>query len=182
MNRKKSKVRITTKIGDHGYTKMFSGETVSKNSLRMEALGDLDELSSILGIALNHLRRKNTRSLIRRIQKDLLLVSAEVATSTKTKKRLRQMVDDQFLADLEERIIIISQKVNLKKEFILPGLGFASATLDYARAVARRCERKSVGLYQKKELNNPTMIVWLNRLSDYLFLLARVEEKKSKNK
>lgn len=165
---------ITTGIGDRGTTRLFSGERVAKDSPRTNAYGDLDELVSLLGLAHVHARR--TRAELRRLQRELFIVGTELATSWRHVRRLRQRIHQPMLDDLERRRRKAEAAIRMPKGFILPGGNAAGAHLDLARAVSRRLERRVVGLYRRRLVRNRILIVWLNRLSDYLWLLARREE------
>lgn len=170
------KIRITTKTGDKGTTRLFSGEKVPKASPRLDALGDIDELASILGIARCHARKPRTRQALLELQKDLFVIGAEIATTTSKLARLPRRVDEAFLKTLEGNLETLHETVPLHGGFVVPGADLSSAYLDYGRAVARRCERKIAALLTKKEILNPLVLVWMNRLSDYLYLTARSEE------
>ncbi|MBI5149735.1 MAG: cob(I)yrinic acid a,c-diamide adenosyltransferase [Candidatus Omnitrophica bacterium] len=168
---------ITTKTGDEGYSRLFSGEKVSKDSPRLEAYGDLDELVSTLAVARGQTRNTRLREEILILQKELFVVGSELATTSVKLAKLPRRVDDAFLAQMEKRCAFLNATVPIPKGFVIPGATLASAYLDQARCIARRCERKVVALYHKKEIKNPRVIVWFNRLSDCLYLLARREEK-----
>lgn len=170
------KIRITTKTGDKGTTRLFSGEKVPKASPRLDALGDIDELGSVLGIARCHARRQKTRQSLLELQRDLFVVGAEIATTTSKLARLPRRVDEAFLKTLEENLETLHETVSLHGGFVVPGANVSSAYLDYARAVTRRCERKIAAILETKVILNPLALVWMNRLSDYLYLLARSEE------
>lgn len=165
---------ITTKVGDRGNTYLFSGERVSKDSERTHAYGDLDELVSVLGVARAHARRAGRQ--IRELQRVLFVVGTELATSAKRVKRLQERIDAGALADFDQKREMLEKRITMPKGFIIPGGTLAGAHLDHARAIARRLERRVVGLSQHKQMHNPDLLVWLNRLSDYLWLLARFEE------
>lgn len=167
---------ITTRTGDKGTTHLFSGETVSKNSPQTNAYGDLDEVVSLLGIARSLTKNKEVIASLISLQRRLFIVGAELATSLEQVHLLRQRVDDAMLAALDQERDALEESLPPAKGFILPGGTPAAAHIDLARAVARRCERRAVGLMDQGLLANKTLIVWLNRLSDYLWLLARAEE------
>lgn len=167
---------ITTRVGDQGMTYLFSGERVSKDSPRTEAYGDLDELVSLLGVARCAARRAKVRTLLIELQRELFLAGSELATSGRGLRRLAQRIDARRLADLDRRREAVERSIRMPTGFILPGGSAAGAHLDHARAVSRRLERKVVGLQRRRRIDNPDLIVWLNRLSDYLWLLARYEE------
>ncbi len=170
------KPSITTKTGDKGQTTLFSGEKVSKHSPRLETYGDIDELVSLLSVARHHVQNKNVQDEILFIQRSLFIVSSELATTADKLKKLPKRVDEEMLDALEKKRIALEEQVELPRGFVIPGNTLGSAYLDYGRAVIRRCERKVVALLEGKIVENEILLVWLNRLSDYLYLLARLEE------
>jgi len=155
---------------------LFSGETVSKNGPQTNAYGDLDEVVSLLGIARSLTPRATTAKRLIGLQRELFVLGAELATTTGAKELLGRRVDDAMLAALEAEREALEAAITMPTGFVLPGGTPAAAHLDLARAVARRCERKTVGLVEAGLLDNPLVVIWLNRLSDYLWLLARAEE------
>lgn len=167
---------ITTRTGDHGTTRLFSGEVVPKDSPRTEAYGTVDELVSQLGVARVHCRRDENRALILQIQRELFIVGSEMATAPDHLQRLKRRIDRDMLDQLDRRREALEQRVPIPNDFIVPGGSLAGAHLDVARTVARRVERLAAGLTRKGMLDNPHLTVWLNRLSDFLYLLARDEE------
>jgi cob(I)alamin adenosyltransferase len=167
---------ITTKVGDRGTTFLFSGEEVPKNSSRTSAYGDLDELVSLLGIARAASQRPEIREQLIELQRDLFIVGTELATSAAQLPMLKERADAAFLQRLERKRDAAEDAVRMPAGFILPGGTVAAAHLDLARAVSRRLERRIVGLVQEREIENKTIVVWINRVSDYLWLLARIEE------
>ena len=171
-----NKFSITTKTGDQGLTRLFSGEKVLKNSSRLETYGDLDELVSLLSIARHSVTKKELKSDILFIQRQLFTIGSELATTETKLSKLKERVDVKFLEGLETKRIALEEKVEIPRDFIIPGNTLSSAYLDLARAVSRRCERKVVGLISEKSLTNETILIWFNRLSDYLYLMARYEE------
>ncbi len=169
---------ITTKKGDKGTTRLFSGEEVLKNSPRLDAYGDIDELSAVLGIARFHAQKEEVKEAILFIQRSLVAVAAELATTPEKIERLHRRVDEIMFKALEEKREALEKNIEIPPGFIVSGSTLSTAHLEHARTITRRCERKAVGLFQEKMISNETVIVWLNRLSDYLYLLARLEEDK----
>lgn len=167
---------ITTKIGDQGTTRLFSGEEVSKDSPRTDAYGDMDELVSVLGIARSVATRKDVRDRLEQIQRDLFIAGAELATSLEHAHLLEKRMDEAMVRDIDRKRKVVEGKIRMPRGFILPGATSAAAHIDHARTIARRCERKVVGLLEAGLIENRPMIIWFNRLSDYLWLLARLEE------
>lgn len=173
-----AKINITTKTGDKGTSRLFSGEEVSKDSLRLDAYGDLDELVSILSVARHQMSQEVLRADILTLQKEIFTVAAELATTKNKLQKLPHRVDQNFLNKLEKRREALAQTTDIPTDFVIPGATLSAAYLDLARAISRRCERKAVRLFEQNEIDNSLLIIWLNRLSDYLYLVARNEEKK----
>ncbi len=167
---------ITTRIGDKGTTSLFSGEMVPKYSLRTEAYGDIDELNSALGVARALCQREGVLERIHEIQKELFVVGAELATTKECLMLLGERVDASFLARMDQRRDALEAMITMPRGFIIPGGTLAAAHIDLARTIARRCERKAVRLRDEGLIDNEALLVWLNRLSDYLWLLGRFEE------
>ncbi len=170
---------ITTKKGDKGLTQLTCGQSVKKDDIRMDACGTLDELCSFLGLAKSLISNRNTKKLLELIQKDLFIIGAEIATQVKFINRLKNRIDNNYVKRLEDNINILERRLKLRERcFLLPGENFISAVLDVARTICRRAERRIVTLKNKKVLKNPRILIYLNRLSDLLYLLARAYEKK----
>lgn len=172
---------ITTKVGDKGTTFLFSGEEVPKDSPRTMAYGDLDELVSVLGVARCYVESDEIKQEILRIQRDLFTVGAELATALDHINLLKQRITEEELAQFEARRDALEARIKLPDGFIIPGGSgsVGAAHLDHARAIARRVERRAVRLQRAGLIDNRHMLIWLNRLSDYLWLLARLEEGES---
>lgn len=158
---------IYTKTGDKGTTSLADGSRVSKASARVMAYGDIDELISHLGV----LRSKVSGEIpLRRIQVHLMNVSAHLATE-KDCSRLKPL-DDGEVSFLEGEIDRMTAQLPPQKTFLLPSGPFESAECHVARTVCRRCERSVVAIGELRD-NDRQCQVYLNRLSDYLFVLAR---------
>ncbi len=167
---------ITTRTGDRGTTHLFSGETISKASPQTDAYGDLDEVVSLLGVARSMTTQADMAATLIGVQREMFIVGAELATSAEHLDLLPRRVDAAMLASLDAARDALEARLPAPKGFILPGGTPAAAHIDLARAVTRRCERKVVAMMEQGLLTNTTLVVWLNRLSDYLWLLARAEE------
>lgn len=166
--------KVVTKTGDKGDTALIGGERVSKGSLRVNAYGEVDELNSVLGLAVAHLNDAGCIDLLQRVQHKLFTVGADLASPDGVKV---PRVSEEHIEELEEMLDGLMDELPPLEEFILPGGGPGGATLHLARTVARRCERTVVLLNEQIEVNELT-IVYLNRLSDFLFVLARVANKR----
>ncbi len=174
----KIKSSITTKTGDKGQTRLFSCELVSKNSPRLEAYGDLDELACVLGVVRFHIRNQELNAEILAIQRFLSTVAAELATTPEKLDKLKKRVDQESLRNFETKLEDLESRTPILSGFIVSGDHLGSSYLDLARTVARRCERKVVALAEKGLVKNEYLLIWLNRLSDYLYLMARFIEDK----
>ncbi len=169
-----------SKKGDRGFTSLLGGQRIPKSGPRPEAYGTLDEASSALGIARAAATRLKTKEIILALQKDLLILGAELATVAEDMKKYSYQITTEHIARLEGLIEELQVEVKLKNEFILPGATMASAAIDLARAIVRRAERKAVRLFQEKIIDNVDVLRFLNRLADLLFTLARYEENQEK--
>jgi cob(I)alamin adenosyltransferase len=170
---------IVTKMGDKGKTDLFGGRQVSKDDLRIETLGDLDELCSFLGLAKSLVKNKSAKAIIENIQRDLFIIGSEVATEAKHIRKLKCRIGQVHILGLEKHIEQMERKMNqAQRDFCLPGKNTPAAIVDVARAIARRVERRIVTLGRRKDLRNASAAIYLNRLSDLLFVLARQLEKK----
>jgi cob(I)alamin adenosyltransferase len=173
-------MKIYTGTGDKGKTSLFSGERVSKADAQIDAYGDLDELNSILGALAAHLcAEKKLVGELQQIQSDLLQAGSWLATRPDSGAidSLREITADQ-VSFLEKAIDRYEKELPELNAFILPGGHVSAVWAHVARAVCRRCERKAVSLIDLPEIpraNEPyqRVLVYLNRLSDYLFVLAR---------
>ena len=161
---------ITTKTGDKGLTGLFTGDRVAKYSPIMEANGNIDELDSFLGEAKHHVPGEMAE-VLEKIQVQLYDLMAELASKGKYAK-----VGDEEVKWLEELIHKYEDEVQLRA-FVLPGSTPASAKLDVCRAVARRTERAVARLVLEYGFGHNALI-YLNRLSDLLFVMARAIEKR----
>jgi len=170
---------IVTKKGDKGKTFLYCGKKVDKDDVRVEVIGAIDEASSFLGLAKSASKDKMTKRVVDSIQKDLVWLCAEVATSAESSRKIRKKIDTKSICVLEREIDCLEGKCAIKlRSFCIPGNGAASSALDVARAVTRRAERRSVTLQKRGLVKNPNIVIYLNRLSDLLYLLARLNEEK----
>ena len=170
---------IVTKTGDNGMTSLYCGRRVSKDHVRVEICGAIDEVSSFLGLAKNITKDINTKKIINFIQKKLIILASEIAMTPGAKSKLKKRIDKQSVRVLEKEISCLENKYAVRvKSFCLPGENMASGTLDIARAITRRAERRCVTMLKKSMVRNSNIITYLNRLSDLLYLLARFNEKK----
>jgi cob(I)alamin adenosyltransferase len=173
-------MKIYTGTGDRGKTSLFSGERVSKADAQIDTYGDLDELNSILGGLAAHLAaEEKLETELERIQFILFHAGAWLATrpDSSATDSLQEITADQ-IQFLEKAIDRYEKELPQLNAFILPGGHISAAWAHVARTVCRRCERKAVSLIgqsKKPKVTEPyqRLLVFLNRLSDYLFMLAR---------
>lgn len=170
--------KIYTRTGDAGQTGLVDGSRVSKADARLAAIGDVDEANSAIGIALLHVRDEAHRAMLGRIQNELFDLGADLATPGEdfapTEMSLR-IVPDQ-IARLEREMDTMNEELEPLRSFILPGGGAGAAHLHLARTIVRRAERVAVAAAAQMPLN-PQALVYVNRLSDHLFVLARLVAK-----
>jgi cob(I)alamin adenosyltransferase len=163
--------RIYTRAGDTGETSLGDGSRVPKTDPRIEAYGTVDELNSLIGLALAVDMPDEFRPWLEEIQNDLFDLGADLSVpADDARERLR--IDQEQVGRLEERCDLVNARLEPLKSFVLPGGGEAAARLHVARAVCRRAERLTVGLAETAPVN-PAAVAYLNRLSDLLFILAR---------
>jgi len=165
-----------SKKGDQGFTSLMGGQRVPKSGPRPEAYGTLDEASSALGMGRASAKKPRTGEILLAIQKDLLLLGAELATEPEDTPKFKYQIGAQHVEAAERLIDELQREVILKQEFIYPGGTFAAAAIDLGRTIIRRAERKAVGMVHEKLISNPEVLRYLNRLADLLFVLARYEE------
>ncbi|NIP30771.1 MAG: cob(I)yrinic acid a,c-diamide adenosyltransferase [Candidatus Dadabacteria bacterium] len=169
--------KVYTKTGDKGETTLVGGEKISKASPRVDAYGDIDELNSVLGLVYFEIKDSEIKNLIKKIQNDLFIMGGDMATKTDSKYGVPR-INSKMYKSLEEHIDKFVNEVGELKEFILPGGSLGGSYLHLARVVCRRAERK-VALLMNSEKINEDVLIYLNRLSDFLFVLARVVNKRS---
>jgi cob(I)alamin adenosyltransferase len=167
-------VKIYTRTGDRGDTRLFDGARVRKHNPRVEAYGDVDELNSFIGAAASFLQDPELASMLAGVQKDLFSVGAQLADpGFKNRTGAKFQIASQRVEALELAIDRFETELPPLRQFILAGGGKCGALLHVARTVCRRAERRVVSLSEEVELN-PIVIEYLNRLSDFLFVMARV--------
>jgi len=174
--------RVTTRTGDGGETSLFGKERVRKTDPRIEALGDLDETQSVIGLARSLAPRSSLGRELLELQRGLYLVMAEVATPREDLGRLKERLDGAAVARIDEVLETLKKKTPIEGRFVIPGENRISASLDHARTVARRAERHVVECVDEGYVSDAALLPWLNRLSDLLFVLARASERRSRAK
>lgn len=164
--------KIYTKTGDQGETSLFSGDRVTKDHARVEAYGTVDELNSILGFVRTFALPQQAETWLGEIQNILFVLGSDLATPFEADAKWLVRLTDQPTTALEAAIDMMDADLPPIKNFILPGGTPAAAQLHIARTVCRRAERLCVSLQASTPIN-PEVIRYLNRLSDFLFTLAR---------
>ena len=162
--------KIYTRTGDGGTAGLVDGSRVSKSSLRMTAIGEVDEANAAIGVAIAALSDGDIQLQLLRIQNDLFDLGADVATPGEVDGALRIVAEQ--VARLEIEIDDLNASLDPLTSFILPSGSMGVSALHLARAIVRRAERAAVALDQAEPLN-PQLLAFLNRLSDYLFVAAR---------
>lgn len=173
---RRTSARVTTRTGDAGTTSLFGKPRVSKTDPRIEALGDLDETQSAIGVARAMTPRSSLGRELLELQRGLYVAMSEVATPSEELARLGQRLDADALARLDGVIATVRGKAPIEGRFVIPGETALSAAVDHARTVARRAERRVVECVEAGLVAGDILIPWLNRLSDLLFVLARASE------
>jgi cob(I)alamin adenosyltransferase len=166
--------RIYTKTGDKGGTSLIGGARVSKSHIRIESYGTVDELNSFLGMVGDMAQNQQVTGWLREIQDRLFTIGSALATDPG--KDVKMKLPDLHESDvtwLEQRIDELTEQLPEMRSFILPGGNVAASTCHVARCVCRRAERICVGMQEHNEPVPALIIQYLNRLSDYLFVLAR---------
>ncbi len=169
--------RIYTRTGDSGETSLFGGGRTSKASSRVEAYGEVDELNAALGVALGQIRDEGVRQRVASVQPDLFVVGAHLATPPARPRRRRPALPalaEGRVQELERWMDEAEDAMPELSAFILPGGTAGAAALHLARAVCRRAERRVTALHQEEPVED-WILPYLNRLSDLLFDLARLE-------
>lgn len=159
--------KIVTRTGDQGTTGLGDGSRLPKNAPRVEALGDVDELNSTLGVLLTEVLPAEVRACLVEVQHDLFDLGGEIATPGYT------LITDAHLIRLEDALEAFNRDLSPLKEFVLPGGSRAASLAHVARSVCRRAERRVVAIAAQEQLSSLNQR-YLNRLSDLLFVLARV--------
>lgn len=162
-------MKIYTKSGDQGLTGLLGGMRVAKSDPRIELLGTLDELNSVLGLAASMSPDQASRGVLERTQRQLFALGAELAQPESKKSTLREQAE-AWTIELEREIDQKTERLPPLVNFILPGGSPTAATIHLARSVCRRTERTYFG---HQPSNVPWIGIYLNRLGDWLFVLAR---------
>ncbi len=163
--------KIYTKTGDKGRTALFGGSRVSKDDLRIEAYGTVDELNSFLGFLSDHLEEGETKTYLISIQSLLFNIGSILATDPE-KPELKMQFEASYAQSLEEKIDEMQKELAPLKNFILPGGHKIVSLCHILRTVSRRAERRIVSLAKLSDIDQ-SILIYLNRLSDFFFVLGR---------
>ena len=166
--------KIYTKTGDQGNTSLLGGTKVPKSHLRIETYGTIDELNSWMGLVGDQVSHKKSLLILKEIQDRLFTIGSSLATDPEKEVKLK--IPDLHESDiilLENQMDKMNDKLPAMKSFILPGGHVIVSCIHIARTVCRRAERLCVAMQESNQFVDPLVIKYLNRLSDYLFVLAR---------
>lgn len=166
---------IYTKTGDKGTTSLFDGKRATKDDIRVESYGTVDELGTFMGLAKNFVEDQEMYDIIQDIQNKLFTVATNLATEDSSK--VKHHISESDILDLEKIIDKYMGALNNPTGFIVPGTNKKSAYLHVARTVCRRAERRIISLSGVAEIE-PLVIKYVNRLSDVLYAMARYSEEK----
>jgi cob(I)alamin adenosyltransferase len=168
--------KIYTKTGDRGTTGLFGAGRVDKHSPRIEAYGTVDELNSFIGLTIVEIKDSWIKSILDKIQNELFTVGSNLASpdTEKNKNSIIPPVKNEFIEDAEKAIDYAEERLEPLKNFILPGGSRGAALLHICRTVCRRAERRVTKLNSDEKVSK-NIIIFLNRLSDLFFILARYE-------
>jgi cob(I)alamin adenosyltransferase len=165
-------MKIYTKTGDKGKTSLLGGTRVSKNNDRINTYGTIDELNSFLGLVSDLEQNKNRIDFIRNIQSRLFTIGSSLAAETDRAKDFKPDLEESDITVLEEAIDEMNESLPIMKNFIIPGGHQLVSSTHIARTVCRRAERLVISLAETEDIEE-IIIRYLNRLSDYLFVLSR---------
>jgi cob(I)alamin adenosyltransferase len=171
-------MELFNKKGDGGTTSLLFGHRVPKHSPRTEACGVIDEANSALGLARAFVSSKELEQIILTIQEELFIVGSELAALPDEAPRLKTVMSESHTLRLEVLIDEYQKLFDMPRTFVPPGGAPGASALDLARAIIRRAERRIAKLFHEREMMNPEILRYCNRLADLLFTLARYEEKK----
>ena len=163
-------MKIYTKTGDEGKTSLFDNSRVWKSDQRILSYGSVDELNSSLGIALSLELDPEIRDILIKLQNDLFIVGSDLANPNMSDKKIR--TSPEMITFLEQKIDLLESQLEPLTSFILPGGTLLASILHLSRTIARRAETHVIALSQNEEINKDAAI-YLNRLSDLMFVLAR---------
>ncbi len=179
MGAKKKKKSISTRKGDRGETSLLDGSRTTKGSDRPEVYGTMDEAQAFVGLARAKSGVRRVTSILLEIQNDIFRLNAELACPDGSRHLLKGTIEGKDVERLDRHLSAIEEELDLPPRFVLYGELETSALLDVARAVVRRAERALTRLEENESIENEKIKAYINRLSDLLFVLARLEEREA---
>jgi cob(I)alamin adenosyltransferase len=175
-------VKVYTRGGDAGETSLFGGERIRKDALRVESYGAVDELNATLGVARAEIEAEDLQAILKELQNGLFDLGGELATPDVEERAKKgkeiPRIDASDVARLERWIDSLDEELEPLRSFVLPGGHRGAARLHLARTVARRAERRVVALSEREPVAD-AVLAYLNRISDLLFVLARVANRRA---
>jgi cob(I)alamin adenosyltransferase len=166
---------ISTRKGDSGITRLGGGQQISKADARVEAYGAIDELNTMVGIARTLCEDEELKNIVRAVQRELFAVGSAISTKAESKKPIPE-ITKEMVARLDALVERFEREPNILRDWSIPGEFRGSAAFDAARAICRRAERCAVRYVTGGGSLQATVLTYLNRLSDVLWLIARVIE------
>lgn len=164
-------MKIYTKTGDKGKTSLFGGKRVDKNNIRIEAYGTVDELNSFIGLLQLQIENDFQHEILLEIQKRLFTLGAMLASDPENKRSTSDLLPSDIKV-LEDNIDDMNSHLHPLKTFVLPGGTMGNSLAHVCRTITRRAERRVISLSQEERISD-NIIIYLNRLSDYFFILSR---------
>jgi cob(I)alamin adenosyltransferase len=174
-------MKCFNKKGDDGTTSLLFGHRIPKFSPRTEAYGAIDEASSALGLARAFINNPEVKQIILDIQQELFVVGSELATLPHENVKLKKRISQEHSLRLEKLIEKFESLIQMPNAFVPPGGSPGAGSLDLARSIIRRAERRVAKLYDEGEIRNAELLCYCNRLADLLFTLARYDEWADRN-
>lgn len=168
-------MKVYTRKGDSGETGLYGGSRISKNSIKVDTYGNIDESAAFIGAARALVKDKKVKDILYKIQEKFLVIGAYLASDKNGISKLKEKIEVSDIENLEKIMDEYSKNLLPLYKFIIPGENIESAALHVARTVVRRSERKIVALKERDEVA-PEILKYVNRVSDILFVLARVVE------
>ena len=166
---------LYTRRGDQGTSNLIWGERISKSDMIFEVLGTIDEVDAALGVARSQCRRAQNCEILVKVQKDLWMLMADIASLSGSAEQQRNEIGDAHVQWIEDQIQSLEENFPMPNGFIVPGDSYPAALLDVARTIARRAERRMVSYVQGHSFHNPAVMRYLNRLSSLCYALELSE-------
>ena len=170
-------MKIYTKTGDEGKTSLFDNSRVWKSDERIMSYGAVDELNSSIGIALSLELDNEIKEILIKLQNDLFIVGSDLANPNMANKKIR--TTEEMIIFLEQKIDLLEPQLKPLTSFILPGGSLLASILHLSRTISRRAETHVVALSKSEDINKEA-VIYLNRLSDLMFILARIVNNRKK--